>query len=1107
MGRDYFDKLMEIQILLAGVEFGPYTDDKARELIADGFLAATDPAKRIDETEWLPLTEVLARPPEDAEPETDTGEEPPAFPEETGAADPIAGEEDFSPDSSEPHPGTFEEEPQAAPVAAEPEPEPQPTPPLPPIKRPALRRDPTSIPAPPKTLPVTASRPLMTPSAPEPIPPAPPLAARPSPVPAPPPAPRSIAPPMINVTVPARFKAKGTVRTTGSLLAKEALQAARARLGGGPPAALTAPLPEPPPARPEPPAPEPPAPEVNPEPEAPTKTRSKIVLKNSETEDAGETSAARPRKTIRLTQPISLVPGAVPPPPPPATPENKVRPPSLKIPEPTFAAGKILVGQMRTKPLSLGRRTGTLETVKAPPPPAPTPEDNPEIRQELPHPTAEATPLPPTGTILIPGGDTTEKRSLKITGALKQTAPRTPVRLTTSFPYKPGDSGKVALREEPPTAARPVSGPVAPVKRIWGPEAPASRPNFQPTAKIPPPAPALEPPRLDTRPPSTKIPVSEMPPEGLKVRSTRRLTGRIPMPEAPKAPAEPVVEKPAEAVVETPPEAPVQAFAPPAEPAAEIVPPVTDEPPPVAEALAPTPEVAKPEKTRLRRPVKLELTSRPKLADTGKISLEAFSKMAPVESPTSRPPSQFLPPLDVEAPPAPRPGLAQGESEGEYPGLVPAETRPMPETVPLMTVEEPPAQKLREIRVLKVPLLPPRRRDNWLWVAYAIIAAGMLAWLLLLYLATHRRNPPPPPETPPPAVSAPAPTPAPAPTVSPAASVPTPAPAATATTAPATPSAPPAPDLSQQVNAYVTDGISSFQKGDLDSALAAFNHALDLDPKSADALYNRGLTKAAQDDSDGAISDYSQALQLNSKMAPAYYARGLARHSKGDLDGALSDYNLAIQNDPHDALAFFNRGLIRMQKDDIDGAVVDSGRALELDPRLIQSYYNRGLGRLAKGSLDSALSDMKTFCTLAPQDAYTDYARLYIWLIRTQQNQLAEANQELTQAMNSGWNGSADAMVTKIGEFLLGQISEQDLLTAASSPIPVKDQGQHCEAWYFIGMRRLESGDKESAAVDLRKCVETQKTDYCEYILAQEELKILDPTGAATSTVTPAPGQ
>jgi hypothetical protein len=53
---------MELHILLAGVEFGPYTDHQARDLIGEGFLSETDPAKRLDEADWLPLSEVLAQP-------------------------------------------------------------------------------------------------------------------------------------------------------------------------------------------------------------------------------------------------------------------------------------------------------------------------------------------------------------------------------------------------------------------------------------------------------------------------------------------------------------------------------------------------------------------------------------------------------------------------------------------------------------------------------------------------------------------------------------------------------------------------------------------------------------------------------------------------------------------------------------------------------------------------------------------------------------------------------------------------------------------------------------------------------------------------------------
>jgi lipoprotein NlpI len=1009
VGQIYSDKLMEIHILLAGVEFGPYTDDKARELVADGFLAESDPAKRLDETDWIPLGDLLAS----ASGETNAGggEQPFAFLEEPPEDHPLEPSPSRESRRMPSRLSVHETRPMTTSVST---------------RASAPEFKPTTAPMPSHlrtqdTAPLTSPLPLRkkVSTAPSSAPPA-----------------ASAAPPMIHVTLPSRAKPKAPART-GSLLAKEALDAARARVGASPQAPQTVSLPalpeptppEEPPPTPTPPAAEPPA--ASPAP----RQRSKIVLKNREetTEGPTGTSPAKAgRRPIRLTGPISL---------------------SMPLPEVAAPAAREVLrketGKIPSEKISRLKTSGRIT-------PPVEEEAPPSAPENISGPLLE--PAAPSSPALTASGDLAEKRSLKITGALKQASPRTPIRLTTSLPtFKPEESARLAPPGDEVITPRAPSRTLPGEKKIWGPQAPVGRAPFSPTSKIPPSDAPIGTPRFETRPPSGKIPVSEMPPEGLKVRSTRRLTGRVPLPPQPPE-----------------------------------LPPETPPPPEIAEALAPAPDLDKPEKIRLRRPVKLELSSRAKHPDSGRLTLEAFSQMGSAELPQVAPPA--TPPPLASASQALTPVPEAPFEEGEVFAPFPHEVEEPAETVPLSKLEQ-----FRPPRLTEVPpqdlsrFESPRLKQPWMWLFYGIIGLGGLAAFIILYLATRPVSP------------SHTSTVSPSGEANPAAN----APATPVTPAPSeTPAAPAATAMAQQVDAYIADGMSSYERGDLDASLAAFNHALDLNPKSADALYHRGITKAAQDDMDGAIADYSQALQIDSKMSLAYYYRGLARHSKGDLDGAVGDYNLAVQMDPKYALAYFNRGLIRMQKDDIDGAIVDSGRALELDPHLIQSYYNRGLGRLAKGALDAALSDMKTFCVLAPQDAYTDYARLYIWLIRTQQNQLAEANQELTQAMNSGWNGSADSMVTKIGEFLLGQISESDLIAASASPIPVKDQGQRCEAWYFIGMRRLEAGDRETAAADLQKCVETQKTDYCEYILAQEQLKTLSPAGAATSkVVTPPPAK
>ena len=63
--------------------------------------------------------------------------------------------------------------------------------------------------------------------------------------------------------------------------------------------------------------------------------------------------------------------------------------------------------------------------------------------------------------------------------------------------------------------------------------------------------------------------------------------------------------------------------------------------------------------------------------------------------------------------------------------------------------------------------------------------------------------------------------------------------------------------------------------------------------------------------------------------------------------------------------------------------------------------------------------------------------------------------------------------VSKIGRLLLDQISESDFLGGATSSDVEKDRAQHCEAWYYTGMKRLLAGDKKTAADYFNKCLRT----------------------------------
>ena len=292
--------------------------------------------------------------------------------------------------------------------------------------------------------------------------------------------------------------------------------------------------------------------------------------------------------------------------------------------------------------------------------------------------------------------------------------------------------------------------------------------------------------------------------------------------------------------------------------------------------------------------------------------------------------------------------------------------------------------------------------------------------------------------------------------------------------------------------AYYNQGLIKVQKGNLDGAISDYDHAIDLDPNMALAYYNRGVAKNMEGNLDGAIADFTQAVALNPKIARAYCARGTARQAKGDSDGASADYSQALSLDPKLGDAFYNRGLIHLQKGDLDGAIADNTEAITIDPNNGAPYSNRGLALFGKGTLDNAAADLKKFCELSPRDNHTDSARLYIWLISSQQNPKDTADQELSTALLNDWNSPPEDLTSKIAAFLLGHMTESDLIANAASPDPSREPGQYCKVWYFAGMKRLLSGDTIAAANDFQKSLATNQTDLCEYIFSQAEVKALE---------------
>jgi tetratricopeptide (TPR) repeat protein len=155
-------------------------------------------------------------------------------------------------------------------------------------------------------------------------------------------------------------------------------------------------------------------------------------------------------------------------------------------------------------------------------------------------------------------------------------------------------------------------------------------------------------------------------------------------------------------------------------------------------------------------------------------------------------------------------------------------------------------------------------------------------------------------------------------------------------------------------------------KGDRDHAIAAYDEAIQFDPRDTVAYHNRGAAYRAKGDNDHAIADYSEAIRLAPKNAAAHNERALAYSAKGDNDRAIADYSETIRLDPKNPVGYNNRGFAYGAKGDNDRAIADYSAAIKLAPQYAIAHENRGLAYRAKGQNDRAIADFKEAVRLNP---------------------------------------------------------------------------------------------------------------------------------------------
>jgi len=168
---------------------------------------------------------------------------------------------------------------------------------------------------------------------------------------------------------------------------------------------------------------------------------------------------------------------------------------------------------------------------------------------------------------------------------------------------------------------------------------------------------------------------------------------------------------------------------------------------------------------------------------------------------------------------------------------------------------------------------------------------------------------------------------------------------------------------------------------------------------------------------------------------------------------------------------------------------VHDTQAIQTAPQDGAFYHSRGCFYYNVCLFTNALADFRKSCELGSDSQ--DYSGYRIWLIRVRSGEKEAATQELMSYLKNRKARNPPDWPLQVGRFLAGQINEADFLKSSADPNEKTDREQHCEAYFYAGMKRFIEGDKTTAADYFKKCLATDIKSFEEYESARAELNRL----------------
>jgi len=211
-------------------------------------------------------------------------------------------------------------------------------------------------------------------------------------------------------------------------------------------------------------------------------------------------------------------------------------------------------------------------------------------------------------------------------------------------------------------------------------------------------------------------------------------------------------------------------------------------------------------------------------------------------------------------------------------------------------------------------------------------------------------------------------------------------------------------------DAYYNRGLYYYEKHKrAEVAMADFDQAIALNPRSANAWLNKGTILADRNENDSAYVCFDRALRLKPDLFSAWNNRGGIKVRKGDLEGAIADFSRSVAINPRYRDGYSNRAIAYLRLKEYERSIADSRRAIELGPNHPENYVQFGSIGVALQKLNrhrEAIAELDTAIRLGPpgdprsEGHYHLYRSYAWWALGERTNALNDAREALRLGAN-----------------------------------------------------------------------------------------------------------